>query len=104
MTTIEDLKPNIAAFGTYHETLEECHLGEFIVFQDAKFEGAHRSFHEAAKDAVKRFGDRTDGPSVPTPRAGRSLAGSAAPADLPAGGRAAGPARLAGTFLNTRRR
>ena len=57
MTTIEDLKPTIAAFETSHETLEERHLGEFVVFHDAKFEGAHLSFHEAAKGAVERFGD-----------------------------------------------
>ena len=57
MTTLEDLKPDIDAFEACRESLEAKHRGQFVVFHDARFEGAHDSFHEAAKDAVERFGD-----------------------------------------------
>ena len=57
MTTIKDLTPDIDAFGACRESLEETYRGKFVVFHDARFEGAHDSFHEAAQDAVERFGD-----------------------------------------------
>ena len=57
MTTLEDLKPDLAAFEASRETLEERHPGQFLVFHAAMFEGAHETFHEAARDAVERFGD-----------------------------------------------
>ena len=57
MTTIKDLTPDIDAFEACRESLEANHRGQFVVFHAAAFEGAHDSFHEAAKDAAERFGD-----------------------------------------------
>ena len=57
MTTFEDLKPDIDAFEACRESLEANHRGQFVVFYAAAFEGAHDSFHKAAQDAVRRFGD-----------------------------------------------
>ena len=57
MTTLEDLKLDIDAFEACRESLEERHPGRYVVSHAAAFEGAHDSFHEAAQDAVERFGD-----------------------------------------------
>ena len=57
MSTLEDLKADLDAFEACCENLEANHGGQFVVFHDASFEGAHRSLHVAAKDAVDRFGD-----------------------------------------------
>ena len=57
MTTLEDLRPDLAAFEASRETLEERHLGQYVFFHAATFEGVHDSFHETARDAVERFGD-----------------------------------------------
>ena len=57
MTTLEDLNPDLEAFEACLESLEANHNGQFVVIHDASFEGPHATFHEAAKDAVTRFGD-----------------------------------------------
>ena len=57
MTTMEDLRADLDAYEACRESLEECHRGEYVVFHAAAFAGAHDSFHEAARDAVERFGD-----------------------------------------------
>lgn len=57
MTALEKSKPDLDAFEACRESLEANHRGQFVVFQAAAFAGAHDSFHEAAKDATKRFGD-----------------------------------------------
>ena len=57
MTTIEHLKPALAGYETCRESLEARYPGQLVVFLRAGFEGAHPSFHEAAKDAAERFCD-----------------------------------------------
>lgn len=57
MTTLEDLQPDLDAFEACRESLEAAHGDQYVVFHAAAFEGAHDSFHEAARDASARFGD-----------------------------------------------
>ena len=57
MTTMEDLRADLDAFEACRESLEPDYGGQFVVFHEARFEGAHRSFHKAAHDGLKRLGD-----------------------------------------------
>ena len=52
-----DLAANIEAYEAMKEELEERHLGKHLVFHDRKFADAFDSFHEAACEAVLRFGN-----------------------------------------------
>ena len=56
MSTPAELEQNIEAFEAMRETLEEHHLHKFVVFYDAKFVDSFDSFHNAAREAVRRFG------------------------------------------------
>lgn len=56
MSTPASLEQNIEAYEAMRETLEEHHLHKFVVFHDAKFIDSFDSFHNAARDAVRRFG------------------------------------------------
>ena len=56
MSTTAELEQNIEAFEAMRETLEEHHLHKFVVFHDAKFVDSFDSFHNAAREAVRRFG------------------------------------------------
>ena len=50
-----ELQKNIEAFEVMRETLEEHHMRKYVVFHDGKFAGAFDTFHNAARDAVRRF-------------------------------------------------
>ena len=56
MSTPATLEQNIEAYEAMRETLETHHLHKFVVFHDAKFIGSFDSFHNAAREAVHRFG------------------------------------------------
>ena len=56
MSTPAELEQNIEAYEAMRETLEEHHLYKFVVFHDAGFIGSFDSFHNAAREAVRRFG------------------------------------------------
>ena len=56
MSTTADLERNIEAYEAMRETLERHHLHKFVVLHDAKFVDAFDSFHNAAREAVRRFG------------------------------------------------
>ena len=56
MSTSAELERNIEAYEAMLETLEEHHLHKFVVFHDAELVGAFDSFHNAAREAVRRFG------------------------------------------------
>ena len=56
MSTPAELEQNIEAYEAMRETLEEHHLDKFVVFHDAMFIGSFDSFHNAAREAVHRFG------------------------------------------------
>ena len=49
MTTIEELRAEFEAFEARRESVEADHGGQFVVFHDARFEGAHPAFHEARR-------------------------------------------------------
>ena len=53
----EDLRANIKAYEAMQEELEERHPRKHVVFHDRKFADAFDSFHEAASQAVLRFGN-----------------------------------------------
>ena len=57
MSTPADLEQNIEAYEAMRETLEKHHLHKFVVFHDAKFVDSFDSFHNAASEAVHRFGE-----------------------------------------------
>lgn len=50
------LKKEIAAYETMRGDLEMERLGKWVVVHDEKLVGTYDSFHEAAEDAVQRFG------------------------------------------------
>ena len=56
MSTTADLEQNIETYEAARETLEQHHLDKFVVFNDAKFVDSFDSFHNAAREAVRRFG------------------------------------------------
>ena len=56
MSTPADLEQNIEAYEAMRETLEAHHLNKFVVFHDAEFVDSFDSFHNAAREAVRRFG------------------------------------------------
>lgn len=56
MSTPAELEQNIEAYEAMRETLEEHHLHKFVVFHDTKLAGSFDSFHNAATEAVRRFG------------------------------------------------
>ena len=56
MSTPAELERNIEAYEAMRETLEQHHLRKFVVFHDAGFIGSFDSFHNAAREAVRRFG------------------------------------------------
>ena len=56
MNTTAGLEQNIEACEAMRETLEQHHLHKFVVFHGAKFVDSFDSFHNAAREAVRRFG------------------------------------------------
>ena len=56
MSTTADLEQNIEPCEAVRETLEHHHLHELVVFHDAKFVDAFDSVHNAARKAVRSFG------------------------------------------------
>ena len=56
MSTTADLEQNIEAYEAMRETLEQHHMHKFVVFHDAKFVDSFDNFHNAAREAVRRFG------------------------------------------------
>ena len=56
MSAPAELEQNIEAFEAMRETLEAHHLHKFVVFHDTEFIGSFDSFHNAAREAVRRFG------------------------------------------------
>ena len=54
-----DLKVNIDAFEAQREVLEKYYMGKHALFHEGDFAGAFDTFHNAAKDAVRRFGNDT---------------------------------------------
>ena len=53
MVTVHD---NVVAYDSMRAELEAKHMGEWVVVYDEKLAGLYPDFHEAAKDAVTRFG------------------------------------------------
>ena len=56
MSNPAELEQNIEAYEAMRETLEEHHLHKFVVFHNAEFIDSFDSFHNAAREAVGRFG------------------------------------------------
>ena len=56
MSTPAGLEQNIDAYEAMRETLETHHLHKFVVFHNAEFIESFDSFHHAAREAVRRFG------------------------------------------------
>ncbi len=56
MSTPSELEQNIEAYEAMSKTLEEHHIHKFVVFHDAELVGSFDSFHNAAREAVRRFG------------------------------------------------
>ena len=56
MRTPAELEQNIEAYEALRETLEERYLHKFVVFHDSELIGSFDSFHNAAREAVRRFG------------------------------------------------
>ena len=54
--TRPELRENIEAFEAMRTTLEDNHLYKYVVFHDGAFAGAYDTFHNAAREAVGRFG------------------------------------------------
>ena len=52
-----DLGANIETYEAMQEELEERHPGKHVVFHDRKFADAFNTFHEAACEPIKRFGN-----------------------------------------------
>ena len=55
----DDLKMNIDAFEAQREVLEKHYMGKHALFHGGEFAGAFDTFHNAAEDAVRRFGNDT---------------------------------------------
>ena len=51
-----ELQENIEAFDAMRPTLEKHYLHKYVVFHDRAFIGAYDTFHNAAREAVRRFG------------------------------------------------
>ena len=51
-----ELEQNIEAYEAMREALEKHHLHKFVVFHNAEFIDSFDSFHNAAREAVRRFG------------------------------------------------
>ena len=56
MSTPAVLEQNIEAYEAMRETLEKHHLHKFVVFHDAEFVDSFDTFDNAAREAVRRFG------------------------------------------------
>ena len=52
-----DLDSQIAAYERMKPTLDNEHYGKWVVFNAEEFRGSYDSFHEAAEDAIERFGE-----------------------------------------------
>lgn len=52
----EELQENIEAFEMKRAMLEEHHMGKYVVFYHGEFIEAFDTFHNAAREAVRRFG------------------------------------------------
>lgn len=50
------LEQNIEAYEAMREALEEQYLHKFVVFHNAEFISSFDSFHNAAREAIRRFG------------------------------------------------
>lgn len=50
------LEQEISAFERQRESLEQHHMGKFVVFMDERLAGSFDSFDSAATFAVQRFG------------------------------------------------
>ena len=59
MRSGDDLKMNIDAFEAQREDLEKHYKGKHVLFHGGEFAGAFDTFHNAAKDAVRRFRNDT---------------------------------------------
>ena len=59
MRLADDLKANIEAFEAQREDLEKHYKGKHVLFHGGKFVNAFDTFHNAAEDAVRRFGTDT---------------------------------------------
>lgn len=55
----DDLKANIDAFEAQLEDLEKHYKGKHALFHGGDFVDAFDTFHNAAEDAVRRFGTDT---------------------------------------------
>ena len=56
MSTPANLEQNIEAYEAMRETLDKHYLHKFVVFHNAEFVDSFDSFHNAASEAVHRFG------------------------------------------------
>lgn len=70
MSTPAELEQNIEDCEAMCETLEEHHLHKFVVFHDAGLVGSFDSFHNAAREAVRRLGQ---GPYLIPERSGSAI-------------------------------
>ena len=52
-----ELQKNIDAFEAISAQLEEHYLGKHVVFHDGDFVGAYDTFHNAAQEAARLFGN-----------------------------------------------
>ena len=53
MTTLEK---EIAAYKSMLSVLEKEHFGKWVVFHNEKLAGSYETSHDAANDAMERFG------------------------------------------------
>ena len=56
MNTQAELERNIEAYEAMRETLEAHHLHKFVVFHDTELIDSFDTFHNAAREAIRRFG------------------------------------------------
>lgn len=59
MRSGDDLKANIDAFEAQREDLDKHYKGKHVLFHGGEFVAAFDTFHNAAEDAVRRFGTET---------------------------------------------
>jgi len=57
MTAKHVLAKDIAAYEQMKAELLQHYNGKFVVFHDGQFQGSFDPFHNAAREAVKRFRD-----------------------------------------------
>ena len=67
MSTPAELDQDIEAYEAMRDALKTHHLHKFVVFHNAEFIESFDTFHNAGRDAVRRFGQgpyliRQDGP------------------------------------------